>query len=81
MDVLHGKVDTKATIGVSLKEIHDHMKMEEKALDFAKEAVEKINNKAVKLLLQHIIEDEEKHHEILERLAKNFIKATSKSTS
>lgn len=81
IDVINGKVDTKATIEVSLEEIRDHIRMEEKALDFAKKTIEKINNKAVKLLLQHIIEDEERHHEILEKLAKNFLKATSKSTS
>jgi len=77
IEVIHGKVDSKETIGVSLEEIRNHINMEEKALEFANEAIEKIDNKVVKLLLQHIADDEKRHHQILEELAKNFLKVTA----
>ena len=77
IEVIHGKVDSKETIGVSLEEIRNHINMEEKALEFANEALEKIDNKVVKLLLQHIADDEKRHHQILEELAKNFLKVTA----
>jgi len=52
------------------KELENHVKMETEVLDHVEKEIKQTNDEGLKLLLQHIAEDEKKHHKILETIVK-----------
>jgi rubrerythrin len=56
------------------KELENHVKMETKVLNHVQEEIKKTKDEGLKLLLEHIAEDEKKHHKILETIVKNSYK-------
>jgi rubrerythrin len=53
------------------KELENHMKMETDVLNHVQKELEQTKDEGVKLLLQNIIEDEKKHHKILEAIVQH----------
>jgi len=56
------------------KELENHVKMETDVLNHVQEEIRQTNDEGLKLLLQHIADDEKKHHKILETIVKNAYK-------
>ena len=52
------------------KELENHVKMETEVLDHVEEEIKQTKDEGLKLLLQHIADDEKKHHKILETIVK-----------
>lgn len=52
------------------KELENHMKMENDVLAHVEEEIKQTKDEGLKLLLQHIADDEKKHHKILETIVK-----------
>jgi rubrerythrin len=52
------------------KELENHMKMETAVLTHVEEEIKQTKDEGLKLLLQHIADDEKKHHKILETIVK-----------
>lgn len=52
------------------KELENHMKMETAVLIHVEEEIKQTKDEGLKLLLQHIADDEKKHHKILETIVK-----------
>lgn len=52
------------------KELEKHMEREKYTLQHVEEEMKETKDEAVKLLLQHILEDENKHHKIIETIIK-----------
>jgi len=75
-DSLTGKVVslTPDEVGDVWGMIEEHIKLEEKTQELAKEALDSIGNSKGMLvqayLLEYLLEDEQKHSQLLERLAK-----------
>jgi rubrerythrin len=53
------------------KEVEQHIKTETDGLAHVQEEIGQTKDESLKLLLQHIAEDERKHHQILEAIAKD----------
>jgi rubrerythrin len=58
------------------RSVENHIKMEQDVLAHVEEEIKKSKDEGIKLLLQHIAEDEKKHHKILEEIIKNSYKIT-----
>jgi len=56
------------------KELETHIKMETDVLAHVEEEINQTSDEGLRLLLQHIAEDERKHHRILETIIKNVYK-------
>ena len=54
-----------------------HITIESKMLEHAKKAIKKTDDEAVKLLFNHIIADEKKHHEIMKVVLEKAFKIVS----
>jgi len=54
--------------------VENHIKMESDVLAHVEEEIKQTKDEGIKLLLQHIAEDEKKHHKILEEIVKNSYK-------
>lgn len=67
---IHSYVDKR----VVKKELEKHIGIEKETLDMAKEQMKHTNDKGVKLLLQHIAEDEDRHHKLLSTIVNNSYK-------
>ena len=52
------------------KELENHVKMETDVLGHVEEEIKQTKDDGLKLLLQHIAEDEKKHHKILETIVR-----------
>jgi rubrerythrin len=52
------------------KELEEHVKKEEEVLKHVEEELKHTGDEGLKLLLQHIAEDEKKHHKILDTIVK-----------
>jgi rubrerythrin len=52
------------------KELENHVTLETEVLKHVEEEMEQTKDEGLKLLLQHIAEDERKHHKILETIVK-----------
>lgn len=52
------------------KELENHIKMETDVLTHVEEEIKQTKDEGLKLLLQHIADDEKKHHKILETIVK-----------
>lgn len=53
------------------KELEKHIKIEQDTLNMAKEEMNQTDDAGIKLLLQHIVEDEDRHHKLLETIVYN----------
>lgn len=58
------------------KALEAHLKVELKMLKEVENIIKTTKDEAVKLLLQHIAEDEKKHHEIIQTILKKSYKLT-----
>jgi rubrerythrin len=56
------------------KELEEHVKLETETLDLIQEEIRETDDEGLQLLLQHIADDEKKHHKILETIVKNAYK-------
>jgi rubrerythrin len=52
------------------KRLEKHIEQEKHALQQIEEVIKETKDEAIKLLLQHILEDEKKHHKIFETIIK-----------
>lgn len=53
------------------KELENHVKLETEVLDHVKKEIKQTKDGGLRLLLQHIADDEKKHHKILETIVKH----------
>ncbi len=58
------------------RSLEAHVKMETDVLAHVEEEMRSTKDEGVRLLLQHIAEDEKKHHKILNEMMKNLYKIT-----
>jgi rubrerythrin len=56
------------------KALENHIKMETDVLHQVQEQIRHTDDEGIRLLLQHIADDEKKHHKILETIVKNVYK-------
>jgi len=56
------------------KELEKHLAIEQKTLDMVKEEISQTKDEGLKLLLEHIAEDEDKHHALLKTIISNSYK-------
>ncbi|MBX5326662.1 MAG: hypothetical protein ACQXXH_06540 [Candidatus Bathyarchaeia archaeon] len=56
------------------KELEKHVKIEQETLNLAKEQINHTDDDGIKLLLQHILEDEDRHHNLLKTIINNSYK-------
>jgi len=59
------------------KELEKHIIIEKDTLDMAKEEIRHTDDDGIKLLLQHIAEDEDRHHTLLRTIVSNSYKINS----
>ncbi len=59
---------------VAKKMLEDHVKVETKMLEHVEKEMKKTDDAALKLVFRHIIEDERKHHKIMETILKKAFK-------
>jgi rubrerythrin len=52
------------------KELENHVSLETEVLKHVEEEIQQTKDEGLKLLLQHIAEDEKKHHKILETIVR-----------
>jgi len=63
---IHSYVDAQ----VAKKMLENHVQVETKMLKHVEEEIRKTDDEALKLLLNHIADDEKKHHKIMETILK-----------
>ena len=56
------------------RELENHVKRETEMLEHVEEEIKQTKDGGLKLLLQHIADDERKHHKILETIVKHLYK-------
>lgn len=56
------------------EELENHEKREARMIDHVEEEIKQTKDEGIKLLLQHVLEDERKHHKILETIVKHLHK-------
>ena len=54
------------------RELESHVKREDEMLKHVEEEIKQTKDEGLKLLLQHIADDERKHHDILEAIVKHL---------
>lgn len=59
------------------KIIGEHVKIEDKMLSYVQEERKHTNDEGIQVLLQHIADDEKKHHALFESIYKNSYKFSS----
>lgn len=59
------------------KELEKHVKVEQETLNLAKEQINHTDDDGIKLLLQHILEDEDRHHNLLKTIINNSYRINS----
>lgn len=59
------------------KELENHMEREAKMISHVEKEINRTKDEGIKQLLQHILEDEKKHHQILKTVIKNLHKIGS----
>ena len=57
-------------------ELENHEKREARMIDHVEEEIKQTKDEGIKLLLQHVLEDERKHHKILETIVKHLHKVS-----
>ncbi len=68
------KIDSYVDKLVVRKELEKHIAIEKDTLDMAKEEMRHTDDEGIKLLLQHIAEDEDRHHALLKTIVNNSYK-------
>ncbi|MDH5481845.1 MAG: hypothetical protein OEY22_03045 [Candidatus Bathyarchaeota archaeon] len=68
------KIESYVDPFVVKRELETHVKMETDVLAHVEEEMKHTKDEGLKLLLQHIADDERKHHKILETIVKNVYK-------
>jgi rubrerythrin len=68
------KIDSYVDKLVVRKELEKHIAIEKDTLDMAKEEMRHTDDEGIKLLLQHIAEDEDRHHALLKTIVSNSYK-------
>lgn len=56
------------------KELEKHIKIEQETLDLVREQIKHTDDDGIKLLLRHILEDEDRHHNLLKTIVNNSYK-------
>ncbi len=64
------KIHSYTDVILAKKTLEDHMRIEKNMLRHVEDAIEKTDDDALELLLQHIADDEKKHHKIMEAILK-----------
>ena len=64
------KVDSYVDKQSVKKELENHVKMESDVIAHVEEEIRQTDDEGLKLLLEHIVADEKKHHQILETIVK-----------
>ena len=59
------------------RNLENHLKTETKMMDYINREIKMTNDEGIKLLLEHMISDERKHHEILQTIIKESYKIQS----
>ncbi|MHA1754754.1 MAG: ferritin family protein [Candidatus Odinarchaeia archaeon] len=77
IDLLENKTpyidqEEKDTIG---DDINDHIAMEREAINQYSKLVEKVDKREMKMILNYLIEDEKRHHNLLKRIQKWIVEA------
>lgn len=67
---IHSYVDTL----VAKRMLEDHVKIETNMLKHVEEEIKETDDEALKMLLDHIADDERKHHKIMEAILKKAYK-------
>ena len=77
-DVLRGSGQIETTEYVDAlvvkRMLEDHVKVETKMLEHVKKEMKKTDDVALSLLFRHIVEDERKHHKIMETILEKAFK-------
>jgi rubrerythrin len=68
------KIDAYVDKLVVKKELDKHITIEKNTLEMAKEEIKHTDDEGIKLLLQHIAEDEDRHHALLKTIVDNSYK-------
>jgi len=64
------KIESYVDTGVVRRKLEEHVKLEADVLRELQEQIKRQKDEGIKLLLQHIADDEDKHHKILEQIFK-----------
>jgi bacterioferritin (cytochrome b1) len=64
------KIHSYVDVFVAKKTLEDHLRIEKNMLTHIEDAMRKTDDDALKLLLEHIADDEKKHHKIMEAILK-----------
>lgn len=70
------KISSYVDRQVLKKELQKHIDIEKHTLNLVREEITKTNDEGIKLLLTHIAEDEDRHHDLLKTVVKNSYKLT-----
>jgi rubrerythrin len=74
IDILEGRFKESTGNEVSYDFIKDHIETEKTALQFADRLRRETDNEDVKLLLSHIMEEEQRHHDTLIHISERYVK-------
>jgi len=64
------KIDSYVDTEVVRRKLEEHVKLEADVLRELQEQIKREKDEGIKLLLQHIADDEDKHHKIMEHIVK-----------
>ena len=70
------KINSYVDKQVLKEELQKHIEIEQDTLNLAKEEITKTDDEGIKLLLSHIVEDEDRHHKLLKTVVENSYKLT-----
>jgi len=73
IDLLEGRLPPSPPSPHSLELLREHVEREERALEFAERLLKEVEDEYVSLLLRHLVEDERRHHEILNYIAERLM--------
>jgi hypothetical protein len=76
IDILEGRYKESTGSEVSYEFIKEHVETEKTALKFAERLRRETDNEDVKLLLSHIMEEEQRHHDTLIHIMERYVKET-----
>jgi len=68
------KVSSYVEKQVAKRELEKHIKIEQDTLNLVKRQISETNDEGVRLLLQHIADDEDRHHSLLRTIVNNSYK-------
>ena len=74
IDLLEGRMPISPPKSPAQELLREHMEKEEKALEFAEELLKEARDEYVRILLRHLVEDERRHHEILDYIAERLMR-------